>query len=138
MKLKLGNVQRLRTGQKNVVSFEIPKQYEAAYAELIHSWPDRLNVEIASPVRHRSTGEHSQNHRINGFIQQICIAKGMEFDTLKYYCKYKAIDRGYPFDTVGEFVVPWSESRISTVEAMYLIDTIEQIAAEQGIVLQED
>lgn len=137
MKLKLARAVRIKTGSPRIVSFEIPADRAAEYAELVRRSPDRLDIELATPGRPRSTGPDSQNHRINGFIQQICVAKGLEFDALKYYCKYKAIERGYPFDTVGDFVVPWSESRINTVQAGLLIDTIEQVAAEQGVHLEE-
>jgi len=95
---------------------------------------------IIGPVRRiRTTGEKSQNHRINGFIQQLCMFTGMEFDVLKFWLKKKAIRREYPFDTDPDGdTVPWSESRISVEEAGYLNDEIEQYAAEIGCVLKEE
>jgi len=94
---------------------------------------------VLGPVRRiRTTGERSQNHRINGFIQQLCMHTGMEFDVLKFWLKKQAIRRGYPFDTdpSGD-AVPWSESRISVEEAVFLNDEIEQYAAEIGCTLRE-
>ena len=98
---------------------------------------DRLLIKI--PSRPRTTGKHSQCNRVNGFVQQICKQKGLDFDVLKYYLKKKAIGRGYPFktDPEGE-AAPDSESTINTVQAGYLIETIEQFAAENSIHLVED
>ena len=98
---------------------------------------DRLLIK--RPYKPRSTGRFSQNHRINGFIQQVCKSTAMDFDVMKYYFKKKAISRGYPFKTDPEgSAVPDSESTINTIQAGYLIDEIEQFAAENGIYLQED
>lgn len=98
---------------------------------------DRLDIRV--PSRPRTTGKFSQNHRINGFIQQICKQKGLDFNVMKYYFKKKAISRGYPAktDPEGEFI-PDSEATINTVQASYLIETIEQFSAENGIHLIED
>jgi hypothetical protein len=86
----------------------------------------------------RTTGERSQNHRINGHIQVICMENGEDFYFMKEWLKYKAIRRGYPFDTAPDgTVIPWSESRIDTVQAGYLCDEINQFAAERGIILPE-
>lgn len=87
--------------------------------------------------RPRSTGQGSQSHRINGFIAQLAESTGNDFDTVKMAAKYEAISRGYPFDTLGEIIVPWSETRLDTVQASILIDTIEQMAAEMDIRLTE-
>jgi hypothetical protein len=86
----------------------------------------------------RSTGWKSQNHHINGHIAQIAEATGNDFDTVKMYCKTEAIGHGYPTDTIRDIVIPWSESRIDTLQASFLIDTIHQLAAELGISLIEE
>ncbi len=93
---------------------------------------------LGKHYRKRTTGKDSQNHRINGFIQQICEDTGNDFDTIKYYFKRKAIRRGYPSktDPEGE-AVPVSEAILTTIEAAYLIDEIEQYAAENSILLYE-
>ena len=98
---------------------------------------DRLLIRV--PSKPRTTGKFSQNHRINGFIQQICKSTTMDFDVMKYYFKKKAIKRGYPAktDPEGDFI-PDSESTINTIQAGHLIDEIEQFAAENGIHLIED
>lgn len=99
---------------------------------------DGFDVTIRTPTKPRTTGWRSQNHRINGFIQQISMYSGMDFETLKVYFKKKALTRGYPFETDPDGdAVPYSEARIDTVQASYLINEIEQFAAENDITLKE-
>lgn len=96
-----------------------------------------VRLRIGKVVKARTTGEDSQNHHINGHIQQIAIDTGNNFDDMKTACKYEAISRGYPFRTIRGRVIPYSETEIDTIQAGYLIDTIHQIAAEMGIKLRE-
>jgi len=107
-----------------------------------------LSVDLQPPRRPRSTGELSQNHFINGAIQQICVETGNDFEDVKMYCKKQAIAHGYPFkkDNVGNIVysmadgepLPESEAKITVEEAKLLIDTILQVAGELGITLKKD
>jgi len=94
-------------------------------------------VRLSKPVRMRTTGDGSQNHHINGHCAEIAAQTGNDFDTVKTACKYEAISAGYPFDTIRTRVIPWSETRIDTVQAGILIDTIHRIAAEFGVALTE-
>lgn len=89
--------------------------------------------------RPRTTGPRSQNRRLNGFIQQVAEDTGDDFDSVKMHVKRMAISRGYPFKTNrwGE-VVPKSERRSTVEECALLIDTVQQVAAELGIVLREE
>jgi hypothetical protein len=87
--------------------------------------------------RPRTTGPKSQNRNINGLVQQISQATGNNFDTVKLWCKREAISRGYPFETFQGVMIPWSESRIDTIQAGYLIDTIHELAADLNIRLVE-
>ena len=93
---------------------------------------------VSKARKPRTTGVKSQNHHINGHIQQICVETGNDFETVKMYTKKQAINRGYPFDTFRSDVIPWSESRADTIQAGYLIDEIHQLAAEIGITLKEN
>jgi hypothetical protein len=90
--------------------------------------------------KRRSTGDRSQNHRINGFIQQIIVGYGLDFsvEEMKWYFKKLAVGRGYPFKTMpdGE-IIPKSESKCTTVEAMILSQTIEEWAGKQGFRLKQ-
>lgn len=89
--------------------------------------------------RPRTTGRHSQSARLNGFVQQIAQDTGESFDTIKYHVKVEAIARGYPYTTSrwGE-TVPQSEAKASVEECGLLIEQVQQLAAELGIVLRED
>ena len=97
-----------------------------------------LTVALKRWYRKRTTGYKSQNHRVNGFILQICQETGNDFDAVKMYCKEQAITRGYPSAEFRGRIVPKSEAETSTIECAALIETIEQLAAELGIRLREE
>jgi hypothetical protein len=88
--------------------------------------------------RPRTTGKYSQGAHINGHVQQIAQSTGNDFDAVKLYCKRESISRGYPCDTIRGVMIPWSETRIDTVQAGFLVDTIHQLAAELNIRLVEE
>ena len=58
-----------------------------------------VTVTIEKPFRPRTTGYKSQNHALNGYIQQICMDTGQDFGTTKNYIKQMAIAMGYPRKT---------------------------------------
>ena len=86
----------------------------------------------------RTTGPHSQSKHANGHIAQIAQDTGNDFDTVKLYCKREAIAEGYPHDTFNGVLIPWSETRLDTIQAGILIETIHRLAAEMNIRLQEE
>ena len=133
----------LKTNSNIITTYEIPEFVREYYwfftNELLEKNIKYHKLRISKPFKQRTTGIHSQNHHINGHIQQICVQTGMDFDTLKSYFKRLAVDRGYPFDTAPDGnIEPWSESRIDTTQAGYLIDTIHQWAAENNKWLKEE
>lgn len=117
-------------------SVDVPAGYAAAVHDLAERH-DTAMVRILAPRRRRTTGERSQNHRLNGFIQQICVATFNDFQAVKEVVKMRAISRGYPFKTFRGITVPQSEADSSTVECAMLIAEVEQLAAEEGITLVE-
>jgi len=134
---------RVNTKSKLYTAYELPEFVRDYYWMMVKEHEDKgihfEKLKISRPFRPRSTGKHSQNHRINGFIQQICVATGYEFEVMKYYLKKKAIRRRYPFTTDPDgTAVPVSEAKISVEQASLLIEEIEQFAAENGIHLIED
>lgn len=133
-------VKRLKTGSQAAISFELPIPFRAVFWAMVEKAPtDYWCVKISRPRKPRTTGEKSQNHHINGHIQQICTETGNTFSAVKERMKVLAIDRGYPIETLPDSaVMPKSEADIDTVEAGYLIDTIHQFAAEWGIRLIEN
>jgi len=105
-----------------------------------------VEVTIEPQRKTRTTGERSQSHCINGFIQQICQETGNSFDVVKEYVKQQAISMGYPIkrNEKGEYVInPYgypvgiSEADSSTVECGYLIECARILADDLGIILKE-
>ena len=96
-------------------------------------------LRISQPFKPRTTGKKSQNHHINGHIQQIAAATDNLFGAVKSRLKELAISRGYPYETLPDgSIEPKSEADISTTEAGSLIDTIHQFADEWNIPLTEE
>jgi hypothetical protein len=98
----------------------------------------QVYAKIGKPRTPRSTGELSQNHHLNGHVQQIAAETGDSFDDVKLHVKREAISMGYPYHTTtwGD-VVPQSEADASTEECGYLIETAHRIASFLDIRLRE-
>lgn len=106
---------------------------------------DYVRVTMQPPYKPRTTGRHSQNSAIHGYCQQIAQAIGEDMEFIKIYAKQLAISRGYPAkrDEAGNVIIspltdcaiPESTTNINTAEAAILIETIQEIAAEHGIIL---
>jgi len=146
MKLKLARIQRIKTGSRAVVSFGIPKEHQADYAELVKLCSDGImDVELSSPRKPRTTGEKSQNHNFNGTVQKIAHETGNDFADVKLYVKRAAFSRGLPFlrrpdgsivlSIVDGQPLPISESDMSTIECGWCIDSAIMLAAEMGVYL---
>jgi len=140
--LDIRHVKQVKTSRKDVFAFEIPPGAQDALWHMVSQLEEygitHYRIRLSQPYKPRSTGPHSQCNRINGFIQQIAVETGNDFDVLKTFFKRLALSHDYPFDTDPEGEpVPRSESKLSTTEAGYLIETIEQWAAENGIALKE-
>jgi len=120
------------------ISIEVSETAKVAVRKLVDSLTDGVAiVEIRKYYRHRSTGPLSQNHHINGHIKQIAQETGNDYETVKWWCKNEAVSAGYPTDMIADQIVPWSESRLDSLQAAILIDTIHRLAAELGITLRE-
>ena len=133
-----------RIFEKGKLCFELPKEPNAicALKKILTSChtknDDWVSVTLARPYAPRSTGEHSQNHHLNGHIMQICQETGNDYDTVKFAIKEIAMEQfGYPFQTIGERAVPKRESKCNTEECSYLIEAAHYLAAELSIVLRE-
>jgi hypothetical protein len=97
-----------------------------------------VRVQLSKPSRPRTTGIGSQNHHINGHVQQIAVETGNDFDMVKMAAKQAALGMGYPFKTIAGQVVPYSETELDTEQAAVLIEALHVIAAELDIRLKED
>ena len=114
---------------------EYPAGYKQGLEKLAQK--DSLIVKIAPPRKLRSTGEWSQNHHLNGHIQQICVETGNDFAAVKAVVKQMAVSMGYPFRTFRGMVIPYSEAEASVQECAILIEAVHRLAAELGINLKE-
>ena len=133
---------RIKTGTHGQVCFELPETMLEYYKRVLIAgikMGDWYDVSIDVPKKKRSTGPHSQNKHLNGHITQIAMETGNDFDMIKMVVKLKAIDQGYPYETLptGDRW-PQSESKASTVECGLLIEVAHQLASEYSIRLKED
>lgn len=133
------------------VAFSVPLEYWdhlQAYFKRKDGKHRLYDVDIVKPTKVRSTGERSQNHHINGHIQQIAMETGNDFEDVKMYAKRRAITMGYPiaenengepiYSMMDGMVLGKSESEASVEEAGLLIEAIHQLAAELSIQLWDD
>jgi hypothetical protein len=115
----------------------------AALKNIIELCSDRyggfIKLELSPPYKPRSTGKGSQNSKIWACIQQIAQETGNDIDDVEDYIKMKAVARGYPYKVsklTGQ-VKPSSMRDINTSEASLLIEELQKLASELGIVLED-
>jgi hypothetical protein len=143
-------LKRIPTGRPDLISFELPADYKQEYAYLVkkaETTNDYWRVSLEPWRNKRSTGDHSQNHRLNGFIHQYCDYTGYLFEDVKLFVKRNAMALGLPaaLDKNGNIVysitdgnvMPKSEKDMNTQECGWCIQVIELMAAELGITLHE-
>ena len=120
-------------------TFQLLSDYREAF-EILHQRVKGAVWELTAGkwYRRRTTGWKSQNHHINGHVQQICIETGQDFETVKMMVKYQAVSAGYPFVTYHNYTIPKSEALCNTQEAAMLIEAAHVIAAELSIILKEE
>lgn len=96
----------------------------------------RVTFEIPYPKR--STGDLSQNHKLNGMIMQICRENGSSYDAVKNKIKMIAVESlGYPYEEFGGVITPKGERSCNTQECAMLIEAAYMLGAEIGIVFKE-
>ena len=99
---------------------------------------DYVLVTIQPPKHRRTTGEHSQNHHLNGHIMQICNETKNSYNAVKDEIKRIATEEmGYPYEEINGHIHPIGESESSTDECAKLIEADHVLAADLGIILQE-
>jgi len=133
-----------RIVQRGVISF-LPPDEEGARERIREvlrrcrdKYSDYVKVTFEPPYKPRTTGKGSQNSHAWGHCTQIARALGMDLYEVEYIAKVRAIKRGYPVVMTLGIPVPKSQADIDTLECGYLIEEYHQIAAEAGIILQEE
>ena len=130
-------------------TFQLLSDYREAFAILYQRVKGAVwELTAGKWYRSRTIGKDSQNHRLNGFVSQFCNATGNDFADIKLYVKRKAMRRGLPAKTGnnGEIIyskvdgepLPMSEADMDTVQCSWVIEEIQQLAAEEGIILKEE
>ena len=148
--MKVQTIVRLKNLQSILKIFHYQLEVESKKRKIAVGDMEMI-VSLESPFRPRTTGQKSQNHAINGIIQQICIETGQEFASTKEYIKSRAVEMGYPMLTkkvmkngqiVEEVVTDWygnprgiSEADSSVEECAILIECAIMVASELGITL---
>ena len=104
-----------------------------------------VSLTFAAPYKKRTKGKHSQNNCIHGYSQVIAEYTGETVERIKDFCKKRAFRRGYPakVDSEGDIVylpldgepIPESTAKVNTVQAGYVIEELETLAAELGVIL---
>lgn len=104
-----------------------------------------VSLTFKVPYKKRTSGAHSQNSCIHGYATVIANETGHTVEEIKTIAKKRAFRRGYPVkkDDNGNPIyskltgepIPASSAEINTVEAGYLIEELQQIAAELEIIL---
>lgn len=98
---------------------------------------DYVLVTIQPPRKPRTTGEHSQNHLLNGIIVQICEETGNDYDSVKDAVKMIAVEQfAYPYKTIGGKIIPQRERDCSVEECSKLIEAAQMLAADLGIIVR--
>lgn len=122
---------------------KIPDDYKQTFQDLINFCNNKrggyMRLILSPPFKHRSTGEKSQNHHLNGHCYQISNYTGEDFDVVKKHIKRIAIKYGYPTytDIFGE-LQPKSETEIDIIECGYAIEASHEVAALLDIKLREE
>ena len=135
---------KLRLHRFNNLTFDVPQDF--GFREFFLAGKkkhgDWYDVTISYPRKARTTGDNSQNHRIAYLCNIIAAENAYEgfttYQSVKDLGKLRAIKRGYPYRWVkvpgyADLVAPYHESELDTVQASYLIDELEFMAAECGI-----
>lgn len=140
-----------RVFQKGYICFEFPTD-SALLANLynvLKLCKDRHNdfvrVIFKPPYKKRTL---KQNSLVHAYFQQIANYTGDDVESVKMYCKNKAIARGYPVktDSAGNPIIskltgnmiPISSADCNTKELSYLIEEALQLGAELGLVLKAE
>ena len=137
--INLPAVQRLRTGSRAAVSFELPIMFRDAFWAMVEkAQTDYWNVRIGRPRKPRTTGPLSQNHHFRGHCKDIMEQTGNSMTAVATELKEHAVEFfGYPEDEVFKKMKPRSEADLDTVEEGVLIDATHHFAAEWNFWLRE-
>jgi hypothetical protein len=122
----------------NIMCVKIPTGVDGPLSALLSKSGGYLCLRLKKPGRPRTTGERSQCNHVNGHVRQLVVETGNDFETVKLAAKIRAMDMGYPGEDFRGLHIPLSEAQATTEQAAILIEALHLIAAEMGIVLEEE
>ena len=147
----MASIELILEREKNL-SFKVPASfpYKNFFAIGREKHGDKYLVKISYPRKPRTTGQFSQNHKI-AFLCTLIVAENAyegytTYQAVKDLAKLRAIKRGYPYrwikiplsdGTFFENISPWHEDELDTIQASYLVDELEAMAAEKGLDIEE-
>jgi hypothetical protein len=139
------------TAERSTLALLVPNKNKSVVKEIFALADKRDNgyvtIKISNVHRPRSTGYGSQNHHLNGHIQQLAEYTGNHFEVVKLEVKNRAIGMGYPMLVIDGKVqmdihgrpMGISESEASVEECSILIEACHELAAnELGFTLKEE
>lgn len=132
---------RIKSGSSNILTFEVPEMMKDSFRKNIFTAMKNGDWWSVEPSKKkRSTGAFSQNHHGNGHIMQIAQETGNSFDVVKMETKKMACEAGgWNYETLPNGNVwPGSESDATSAQAEVWIECIHMLAADLGIILQEE
>lgn len=124
------------------LSFEPPARGTDEYYLLLNvinyckaKYNDYIRITFQPPYKKRSTGDNSQNHKLNGMIMQICRETGSSYDAVKNKIKMIAVETmGYPYEDFKGVITPKGERDCNTEECSKLIESAYMLGADLGII----
>lgn len=103
-----------------------------------------VSLTFSAPYPKRTSGIHSQNSCLHGYASCIADFTGDYPEVILNVCKKRAFRQGYPAkkDEFGNVLIgvdgepiPESSAKVTTVECGYLIDELQILAGELGVIL---
>jgi hypothetical protein len=137
-------IMQIRSAGKNELTLEAKEKWIMDFLKpllefCVEKKSSYVKCVFSVPYKSRTTGKGSQNNKIWKMITEIAQETGNDIDDVEEYAKERAMVRGYPYkiNKMNGKPMPLSMTKINTVEASALIETLQQLAAELGIVLHD-
>lgn len=95
-----------------------------------------ITLDLKKPYKSRSK---NQNSMIWAMIQQIAESIGEDIEEVERLAKMKAITKGYPYhlSKITKKPIPESMTKITTEEAGFMIESLQEMASFCGVILQD-
>lgn len=137
-------IMKIRSVGKNEITLEAANKWTVDFLIPLFQFctekkDSNIKCTFSVPYKSRTTGKASQNNKIWAIITEIAKETDNDLEDVENYAKERAMARGYPYkiNRMNGRPMPLSMTEIDTVQASILIETLQQLAAELGIVLHD-